>query len=47
LRAAINRQQTETSRVPHLALGEISVEDWLRAHLRHAELHMSFAVLKT
>lgn len=46
LKAAISRQNAETRRVPHLALGELSVADWASAHLRHAELHMSFAVLK-
>jgi len=46
LRAAISRQNAETSRVPHPALGELSAADWERAHLRHAELHMSFAILK-
>ena len=44
LRSAIDRQKSVTDRVPHLALGEISVDDWNRAHLRHAELHMSFVI---
>jgi len=44
LRAAVDRQKFETRRAPHPVFGKISVDDWTRAHLRHAELHMSFAV---
>ena len=44
LRAGITRQKSETKRVSHLALGELSLKDWERAHLRHAELHMSFVL---
>lgn len=44
LREAVERQRTETHRVPHLALGAISNDEWTQAHLRHAELHMSFVV---
>lgn len=44
LRDAVERQRAETNRVPHLALGAISNEEWTQAHLRHAELHMSFVV---
>lgn len=44
LRSAVERQRTETKRVPHLALGAISNDEWTQAHLRHAELHMSFVV---
>lgn len=44
LRKAIDRQTSEAHRVPHLALGDISVDDWTQAHLRHAELHLSFAI---
>jgi hypothetical protein len=46
LERAVQRQKSENRRVPHLALGNISVDDWTKAHLRHAELHMSFAVPK-
>ena len=45
LRAAIDRCRTETSRAEHPALGELTREEWDKMHLRHAELHMSFAVL--
>ena len=44
LRAAVARQENETMRVPHLALGKLSVEQWNEAHLRHAEMHMSFVL---
>lgn len=45
LRAAIERCQTETSRVEHPAFGKLTLEEWNKANLRHGELHMSFAVL--
>ena len=45
LHAAIERCRTETSRAEHPALGELTREEWDKLHLRHAELHMSFAVL--
>ena len=45
LRAAIERCQTETSRAEHPAFGALTREEWDKANLRHAELHMSFAVL--
>ena len=44
LRTAVGRLKTETTRVPHLALGKLSVEQWNEAHLRHAEMHMSFVL---
>lgn len=47
LRQAIGRQQDETHRVPHYILGNISLEEWTQAHLRHAEMHMSFMVPRT
>jgi hypothetical protein len=47
LRAAIFRFQTETTRSPHPALGKLTSEEWKQFHLRHAELHMSFALRTT
>ena len=44
LRTAIGRVKSATSLAPHPAFGKISADDWTRANLRHAELHMSFAV---
>lgn len=43
LRAAIDRIKTETKRARHPGLGIITLEEWTLFHLRHAELHMSFA----
>ena len=33
-----------TNRVPHPVIGNLSVRQWNRFHLRHAELHLSFFV---
>ena len=46
MRAAVVRCQTETSRAEHPAFGELTREEWDKARMRHAELHMSFAVLQ-
>jgi len=43
LRAAVDRIKTETKRARHPGLGVITLDEWTRFHLRHAELHMSFA----
>ena len=45
LRQAIARMKTEDHREPHLAFGKMSREKWEKLHLRHAELHLSFAVI--
>jgi len=45
LRAAIERCRTETSRAEHPAFGQLTREEWDKMHLRHAELHMSFAIV--
>ncbi len=44
LRQSIHRLQSETKRSPHPAMGELTVEEWNRFHLLHAELHMSFVL---
>ena len=44
LREAIDRLSFETERAAHAVLGEMSLDQWDRFHLRHAELHMSFAL---
>ena len=46
LRAAVARLRQETKRSPHPALGMLSSDEWHQFHLRHAELHLSFARLK-
>ena len=45
LRAAIDRLRNDSTREPHPALGDLTAEEWEKMHLRHAELHMSFADL--
>jgi Protein of unknown function (DUF1569) len=42
LRRALYRLRAETDRAAHPVIGRLSVEEWDRCHLRHAELHMSF-----
>ena len=44
LRFAVERLKNESNRVPHPALGVLSIDDWNRFHLRHAEMPMSLAV---
>jgi hypothetical protein len=44
LREAVERLSFETERAPHPLLGEMSLDQWDNYHLRHAELHMSFAL---
>jgi len=45
LRTAIERYRTEPSRAEHPAFGQLTGEEWDKLNLRHAELHMSFAIL--
>ena len=42
LRRALYRLRAETDRAAHPVIGRLSIEEWDRCHLRHAELHMSF-----
>ncbi len=42
LRAAIDRLEATAPVIPNPVLGFLSHHDWIRAHLRHAELHLSF-----
>lgn len=44
LRSSILRLQSETERAAHPVLGELSLDEWDNLHLRHAELHMGFAI---
>ena len=44
LRAAVQRCQTEEARAEHPVFGELSREQWDKFQLRHAELHLSFAI---
>ena len=44
LRAAVARTRTERITARHPVFGRLTHEEWVRFHLRHAELHLSFAV---
>jgi hypothetical protein len=43
-RHAIQRASTETMQAPHPAFGRMTHQEWLLLHLRHSEMHLSFAV---
>lgn len=42
LKRAVQRLKTETDRKPSPILGKLSVDEWNKLHMRHAEMHMSF-----
>jgi hypothetical protein len=44
IREAVGRQKTETHRERSPFLGEMSADDYVQLHCRHAELHLSFVV---
>lgn len=44
-RKGIQRLKTETTRHPSPFLGTLTVDEWNKLHLRHAELHLSFLVV--
>jgi hypothetical protein len=44
LRSAVERTKTQRMSAPHPAFGALTHEQWVQLHLRHAELHLSFAV---
>lgn len=44
LRAAIHRTRQELMTARHPVFGPLTQEEWTQLHLRHAELHLSFAV---
>ena len=44
LRRAVGRSHNERMTARHPILGKLTHEEWTRLHLRHAELHLSFAV---
>ena len=44
LRSAIVRLKQESQRMPHPFMGDLSVDEWNQLHLKHTEMHMSFAV---
>ena len=44
LRAAVGRLKQERMTARHPVFGKLTHEEWTRLHLRHAEMHLSFAV---
>ncbi len=44
LRHGVQRLRSETARSRHPVAGPLSIEEWDRFHLRHAEMHLSFLV---
>lgn len=44
LRQAVARSKRETPTAEHPAFGKLASQEWTSLNLRHAELHMSFAV---
>jgi hypothetical protein len=44
LRRAAARMQRERMTAAHPAFGTLTHEEWFQFHLRHAELHLSYAV---
>jgi hypothetical protein len=44
LQTAVARLQTEKMTADHPVFGKLTHEEWTQLHLRHAELHLSFAV---
>ena len=44
LRTWTQRLQSERPKNGHPAFGDLSHEEWIQLHLRHAELHLSFIV---
>jgi uncharacterized protein DUF1569 len=44
LRNWLHRLKTEAPLLKHPAFGSLSHDDWIRLHLRHGELHLSFII---
>jgi hypothetical protein len=44
LRSAIGRTHKERMTASHPVLGKLTHEEWTQLHLRHSELHLSYAV---
>lgn len=44
LQEATKRFRSDTTRKPHNVFGTLTGAEWHQLHLRHSELHMSFAV---
>ena len=46
LKTAVARLKTEKMTAIHPILGKLTHEEWIQLHLRHGELHLSFALPK-
>jgi len=46
LRRTVERTRTENMTAKHPAFGTMTHEEWNTLHLRHSEMHLSFALLK-
>jgi hypothetical protein len=44
LRRAVARTKTERMEAVHPAFGKMTHEEWHTLHLRHSEMHLSFAL---
>lgn len=44
LRRAVARTKSESMMADHPAFGKMNHDEWSRLHLRHSELHLSFAI---
>ena len=44
LRKAVARTKSEKMEATHPAFGKMTNDDWVKLHLRHSEMHLSFAV---
>jgi hypothetical protein len=42
LNRAVERQQRDSARQPHIVFGKFTNDEWTQFLLRHAELHLSF-----
>lgn len=43
LRKAVARTKTERMEAAHPAFGNMTHDEWVKLHLRHSEMHLSFA----
>lgn len=44
MRKWFGRLKNESPTLPHIIFGPLSHDEWINLHLRHSELHLSFAV---
>jgi len=44
LRQSVARTKSERMEAAHPAFGKMNHDEWTKLHLRHAEMHLSFAI---